>query len=774
VLGVDRASALTPLDDDVAPQVLQDSYAEIRRGAVGQARERLLAAGAEQQAGRAALALAYGFETEGDFARAAAIYERVTQRTNDSNVLARHVIALTNTALFTGDRAILTRAHWLARRAVEKGARAAPLLGPIAPYVEWDSPTLSALGFGGARVAQRGEPDEVVTDVTQLRAAVLDKPPLARWFSAETSSSLVESPSQLAVTSLCFDRQGAREGCRFEPEIDGARVSCLPAAQVEVASPNDDVARPHRCQFMVPRGARRLRWVTNGGDPLGWLLLEAPDTAGSWQSLPQTLSYTETTPNVPLLLDLAGPAVLRVTARGKPGATGRVEVRVFGAGDHPVGEARVLELPSAADPGAQRLDVPTPLGRSVSGIVLIEGKGQHRVSIASNSSEVLIRPELARVRTPDVIAQPPAPIMANAEAVVNQEGAFALELPRVGPRATPGGVTVSADLALVDQVKTEEAVHEVRTEAGVTVRKALIEDQLWVRTELQGRLRGGPPSAALEAYVSWAARETSPGFFALVRATMQERAGERFFETPEELGGGSVSERRTGVGLGYFASFGASHSLPLSERLSLLPSVAAIFREADNSVRGMRGVDSQVYSYYSWIHPRSWDAQLSLIYRMRYDSVLQSALQVRLNPDLDGVDNWQGALIWKWLGGAGYWPWISWQTQLTWYEQSALRELAFARLHTSPAATFWRWLGNGDRVRATLACGAQWDEPSPDFVQPALFASIGVGYDFSAEQGLRDFVPFERPFRRRLEEGSKRQTTRSTGSNPYWGWEPAP
>lgn len=775
VVALDRAAELTPLPDDVAREVLQQAYAEVRRGAHAEAQERLLAAGAEQLAGRAALALAYAFESNADPARAAAIYERVAQRTSSPSLNARTVIALTNTALSTGDRAMLTRAHWLARRAVEQGARPAPLLGPIAPYVEWDSPTLSALGFGAAKVAQRGEAEEVVTEVNEVRAALLDKPPLARWFSAEASLSLLEAPSELAVTSLCFDRGGASEACHFEAQIDGVLVRCaVDAGQKAPSNLASESAQPERCRFDLPRGARRLRWVTSATDPLGWLSIEAPDARGAWQVLPQTLNYTEATPSVPLQLDVAGPAVLRVIARGKPGTSGHVDVRVTDAGGKLVGEPLRLQLPTAVDPGAQRVDVPAELCRSVSGIVLIEKKGLHRVSIGSDSSEVLIRPELARVRTPEATALTVVPLAPSAQGGSGHEGDFAFDVPRVGPALAPGSVTISADLGFIDQVKTEESVHELRAEAGVTLRKALLEDQLWLRTELLGRVRQGPSSVALEAYLSWAARESSPGFFALVRATAQGQTGERVGTTRDPVTGVLVSSPRTGTALGYFATVGASHVFQLSERVALLPSVDLVLRGADESIRGMEGVDSQVYSHYAWMHPRSWDALLWLVYRLRYDSVLQTALQARLNPDLDAVDNLQATVVWKWLGGSGYWPWIGWQNTLTWYEHSALRDLAFLRFQTAPSATVWRWLDNGDRVRATFACGSQWDSPSTQMVQPALFASLGIGYDFSGEQGLRDFVPFERPFRRRLEEGSQRVDTRAAGSNPHWAWEPSP
>jgi hypothetical protein len=774
VLALDRAPELPILADDVAPAALQAAYDEIRRGAVARAHERLVEAGAEQNSGRAALALAHAFERNGEFQRAAVVYERLARATGQLGLVVRAASSLTAAALQSGDRGTLTRAHWLARRAIELGARPAPLLGPIAPYLEWDSPTLSALGFGDAKVAQSGEADEIVTEAMQVRAALLDKPPLARWYSPEASLNLSELSGDVEVTSLCFEREGPAEACNFEARIDGAAVRCAP--QPRNVNAVSSVGRVAQCRFTVPRGARRLRWAAPDAlEPMGWLLVQTRDATGAWQVLPQTLSYTEATPGVPLVLDVAGPAVLRVTARAKPGREARVEVRVTDSSGKLVGVPRRSTLPRVRDPGAQRVDVPSELGRAVSDVILIEGRGQHTVSVSSDSGEVLIRPELARVRTPDVVAISSEQPLLLGPQLTSNAGAVALDVPRVAQLPALPKLALSADLGVADHIETDETTQDVRAEAGLTLRKALIEEQLWLRTQLQARLRDGPPSGALEVHTSWAAREQSPGFYARARMAGQPvpstgAVNPNDAAVVDDLG----AARESGTALGYYAALGGSHHFSLTERATLVPAFGAVFRAADSRLRGIDGADSEVYSAYARTHPRSWDAQLSVAYRPRFDALTFTTVQLRLNPALEAVDYLEGRFSAHWLGGSGYWPWLSWQTSFTWYQSSELRDTAFVRIGTSPVVQFWRWLESGDRVRAKFSCGAQWDEPSPKFVQPTLLAFFGLGYDFGVGHGLRDFAPFERPFRRRLEEGSRRVTTRNGGSNAHWAWDEVP
>ena len=95
-------------------------------------------------------------------------------------------------------------------------------------------------------------------------------------------------------------------------------------------------------------------------------------------------------------------------------------------------------------------------------------------------------------------------------------------------------------------------------------------------------------------------------------------------------------------------------------------------------------------------------------------------------------------------------------------------------MRTAPSVRFWHWLQSGDRVRAACNLGVYWDQPSTRVEQPVLFAYLAVGYDFGVQHGLGHFAPVERPFRRRLEEGSRRVSTRPVGSNPYWEWEATP
>jgi hypothetical protein len=758
VVALDRVSLLPALSDDLDPQVLSQVYERAARGATLDAQHLLIEHGAELTEGRAALALAALLEDQAEWDRAAAIYERLGRKLGKANALARAAMAQTRAGYARADRIALGHAHLLARLAIAMGARPDPLLGPLAPVLEWDSPSLGTLGFGAAQVQQLGDPSEAPSEAAEVYAAVLDKPALARWFGPNATLSLLGQSGPLDVESRCFSRAGPSEDCRLLPELDGQLVSCEP----ETSNASADAAHSRHCRFALPQGARRLRWRAEGAmDPVGWLLVRAPAPTGEWQPLAQGMSYVEATPSVPIRFDVLGPAVLRLTARSVPGRAARITVEVNGSNPHD--SKTSLQLPVAADPDSTRIDVPAPVALSATTILVVDEPGVHAVTIRSDAESVLVRPELARI-APDLELTPEAPgahaataTEAGATSAASHYPGPAELTPRVRDEALTSGLSVSADTAVVEQIETEDNTQDLRLQAGVTLRKALIEDQWWIRTELQGRKRTGPSSGGLEVYTSWAAQETSPGLYGRFRVSGQE--------APDAPGGRSAA-------IGAFAEFGASRQFVLTRKLMLIPALTFSLRHADPLVRGITGLDTDVYSAYTWSHPRSFEIQLGMAHRPRYDTLTQTTVLVRLNPNFDAVDEVIGEFEFQWLGGAGYWPWFAWQTSLAWHTANELRDIGFVRLQSAPSAFVWRWLSNGDRIRAKVSCGAYWDEPSRSAVQPALFAFLGLGYDFAGGAGLRDFLPFERPYRRRLEEGSGRESLEQGYDNPYWRHDP--
>jgi hypothetical protein len=219
---------------------------------------------------------------------------------------------------------------------------------------------------------------------------------------------------------------------------------------------------------------------------------------------------------------------------------------------------------------------------------------------------------------------------------------------------------------------------------------------------------------------------------------------------------------------GALINAGARHRVGLRPNLALLPEISLTWRHVDAAARVHADVDRDVYSAYALSHPRSVDLGATLVHRPYIDTLGRYTAEMRLNPDLLGVDRVDARGRLQILPGSGSAPWIEIRIASSVRPASPLRERAFVRWQIAPEATFWHWVSHGARFRTTLELSAFVDTPHPGGARGGVFAGLSAAYDCQLGDGLVDFPLSSRPFRRRLEEGGPSVRPAEPPSDTYW------
>ncbi len=759
-LAVGRASRLPPLRDDASPGVIRHVAEQMDLQRPDVALTTLQGQTRVGVPGRTSALSALLLERAGRNAEAAAIYEEIAAQTHDLEALTAAVECRTRQAADESNLRVTLQAHLLARRAVDGGARAAPLLAPLWGTVDWTSPSPSTLGKGVAVVDVLGTPLESLSDNDAVAAALTDMPDRARLFSRPARVSLRNLVGKrLALSYVCLSKVEGDEECAVSVAIDGADVLCSSLASRDPhAKEGEDrgerAALPSAlgpaltriCELTVPDGARRLTVAASGEqDHLGWLAVSELTDSG-WQAVPARVRYGRVAMDASASLTVRGPTLLRVRARAAGEARSTLIISI---GDEP--RQSVISrraLPQQRDLQARHLRTLGEPRLEVEQIVPIERPGVQVVTFSVAGGDALIRPALATVVTPPHFDEEQAPEQPPLVKVrVSPWNGYRFSRPH--EPMSPAPVTLSAELALVDRdlQESDDDAQDRHAQLGVYLRKAIVSRRLWSRAGALLRTRDGPSSFGVDAAASLSAVGLVPGAFARARVMFQPADG--------------------GLGFGYRAAVGAYERYEWSPRLAVLYGPVLSVRGVDARLARTAGADNDVYSRYAQEHPYSVDVEATLVHRPYFDTLGRYGMTARLNPGLTEIDRIEVTSSTDWLGGEGLVPWVSWRTVVGYRPSNSFRADWFLRCWTAPEATWWMWLDSGDRLRGTVQLGAHVDVPVRD---PALswFGMLGLGYDFLGAAGLEDFSLSERPHRQRLEEGSRRIVTEAPRSEPLW------
>jgi hypothetical protein len=742
------------LEDDLTADQVRHVTAHLRFGRRAAALASLSAAGAEATNGRGAQAMAVLLERQGESARAATIFERIAGENNDAQSIASAAKNWIRSAANTMEPATTRHAHQLAWQAAEAGARPGPLLGPLSRSIRWQAPSLATLGNGSAHVEVLGQADDRLPLGGRVRAALTDKPDLARWLTGTSSVRVSELRGQvIELQSVCFARRGPREACGLQMQFDDRIVACESRTEQAGSSHHDlgDLAGagPESCRLTVPDTARLLRLVSDPSvDASGWFSVDTRSPDGGSRILAERDSFAGATDTVPLTMRVKGPTVVRVRMRAVGDQPSALLVKASRTDGSAASQSWEFSAPGRIDAFASLPEPGQPIQEQSTEYLVISDAGLHELRFQPKGPAFLLRPELPVVILPPTTSRRHQVTERKPEAsglVPWRDFVFPSPTEPAATFPLSGGLDVSAVDSDLGDADVEARDQQLETRLSLLGQVHPV--GAWASASVFGRLRDGPASQGAELSMSVSAMHGWPGAYARASVVTQNGDG--------------------ALGVGARALVGVYQRVQLSPLWALLPGAAFTVRRADPLLRGVRGADRDVYSAYSNSHPRSVDFGVIASHRPYFDTLGRHAAVVRLNPGLDSVDRAVVSFDWQWVGGEGLAPWLSWSTSVGVRPRTELRDRGFVRFWSSPAVTFWHWVAGGQRFRVMMRAGGYWDTPSPGRDALAFFGGIGLGYDWVSGQGLRDHAPLDRPHRQRLEEGSSRLQTEPPASDPY-------
>jgi hypothetical protein len=390
------------------------------------------------------------------------------------------------------------------------------------------------------------------------------------------------------------------------------------------------------------------------------------------------------------------------------------------------------------------------LGGELEQRIAVPDSGPHRLRIQSPQGRALLRVQLtvpAGVPRPRVIvATPPPPRRvpdAGSEIPVRRAPVI-VEDPDPGP-GTAGVLVRFSDTVLGDE---DRLVSRSEVEAQAHLRRELIADRLWGRARVLTRFREGPESGGIGVDFDAVSDGLVPGGFASVLAVVQP-----------------FPYRTT---LGARANLGVLWTIPLANRLKLVPWAGFTVSAVDEGVTGTEEVDRDVYTPYASTHPRYATIGLRILTRPTTDTLPRLNLSARTTPDFNGFDRVDADLQAQLLFFRGLFPRIGVAAGVSVRPITPQRDVSFFRTRASLELEFWAWMLGGHRIAVGGDVTAFADVPN---VTEAgrLSAGLFMGYDYMGRRGFRDVPPEDRPFRARLEEDSGRIERQGPRTDPAWG-----
>jgi hypothetical protein len=634
-------------------------------------------------------------------------------------------------------------------------------LARLSDAIQWDqAPADGAAGVAMVERYRLADPEAPLGQ--RVRRALIDAPGYAavkRRRAVVVNVGRFESRT-VRLETLCHAFDGPQESCRLQVTVDSAPVDCRQAAAdataVDSAAPQDPdaVARPLRCTLQLKQGAKRLVVsLPKTRDVIAWVVARQVTPQGLF---PATVlsRWTEIDQDRPLSTWVAGPTILRITARADAGQLRRLTASVQPATGPGSSQEHGWELVSDSEEYTRRYPSGTALSKPTRHYVTIRAPGPHRLVVASPRGRALVRVEAARaVGLPrERLADAAAPADGTVAAGAMAAGPWPLGV--VGWDPEPGAFSLSANLAVVagELVEGDHDPTEDYLQLGLHLRRELLADQLWIRATALGRARAGPSSQGAEVHLSMAARTGLPGAFTQARVITQRFGGAQ--------------------AVGAHAVAGALYVVPLSHNLRLVPLAQLSLRRVDDAGRGEEAADRTVYSPYAATHPRSLDVALRADYRPYVDTLTRAGARLRFAPDFDGVDRIEVYGRGQLLAGTGLAPWTRLDAVISYRPVCPQRTQAFVRAVVGPSVTFWHWVHDWHRLTASAALSYLHDFPEWVGRGSEISGKLVLGYDLVFGRGMRDHALYERPFRARQEEGHQPVRRRAPLPHPYWSEAP--
>jgi hypothetical protein len=201
---------------------------------------------------------------------------------------------------------------------------------------------------------------------------------------------------------------------------------------------------------------------------------------------------------------------------------------------------------------------------------------------------------------------------------------------------------------------------------------------------------------------------------------------------------------------------------------AIVPWTTISARHVDESLRGLDGLDSAVYSNYAADRPRTFDLGVRATHRPFVDTLAQYGVQARFGPELDWVDRLEGVVKGTALPGSGHFPRFDMTMILSHRPRGPERTDAFTRWSVEPSIFLWHWASDSSRITLRGAGSYFVDFPLGSDRPSEISGSIVGGYDFVARRGVRDFGPGEGFFSARQEEGHAPPDRIVPRTHPYW------
>ncbi|MFO0588620.1 MAG: hypothetical protein U0441_13810 [Polyangiaceae bacterium] len=636
--------------------------------------------------------------------------------------------------------------------------------------------------------------------VERVRRAYLDAPDDATVVEGDDRVMLrvaPKEPSQLVVEDACAltdPAPPAGAACRVVVRVDGNIVACEGAAarcavavskgkhRIEIAlestvdrvgwvrlqwslaeppaangaSPSAPKAPPNKANGASPPPSKGAPTKANGASPpapKGAQKPSAPPKPSAPKSAAKQIAadvagrlspksaarWLETDAARPLTLSFAGPTLIRVDARGTPGQTDRLDVRVDGASQ------ATLDLDAPADAAAVRRDIEGEDERALRAPqaveVIVMAPGVHALEIRS-AGRALVLPSFAVARglpRPTVVPVGPSPRPALGDPIA--------PLPRPSPVIAddppPGPLSIAAETALVldrindASVPSDDAGRYLET--SVFARRRFLDGLFFGRFGLLARARTGLPTFGADARVDFNVPIGSPLPRVFVEGTLFGQQGGSSIDVTAGMHSGVWWQFEPRPGLAFVPTVGVDlSSAPLAD-VQRYPNLARL--------------DPDVYFRYD--APRPVEPFVTLLgsYRPTMDSIAR----VRLGAHFAGIEGVDDVFAYPSIDiapGRGMAPALTLGYALSYHFASPSISEPYLRHRFDFTAFFWRWVQASHRVSASATALLQVGSPFND--EPDLRLIFALGYDFTMGRGVSDYSPLEMQFRERFDEASGR------------------
>ena len=732
------------------------------------------------------------------FEPAARAYGALALEADRHVAAARAALAYADLSLLKADPDTALVGYLFAKRAQQHGADARAPMGRLDPAVTFVRPD-TAGAAGHTWVERDGQDPRLIASlVERVRRAYLDAPEDATVLEGDERVMLRVAPkeaSQLVIEDVCAltdPAPPAGAACRLAARVDGSIVPCegSPARCTVAVSKGK-----HRIEIALESpvdrvGWARLQWSAAPPDPKDASKASAPKgtskpiapkgttkppagaaasdpkgatkpPAGAAASDPKRASksaatqiaadvagrlspksaarWLETDGARPLTLGFVGPTLIRVDARGTPGRSERLDVRVDG-----VSQA-TLDLDAPADPAAVRRDIDGDDERALRAPqaveVIVMAPGAHALEIRS-AGRALVLPSFAVARglpRPTVVPVTPSPRPAPGDPIAP----LPRPLPVIADDPPPGPVSIAAETALVldrindASVPADDAGRYLET--SVFARRRFLDGLFFGRVGLLARARTGIPTFGADARVDFNVPIGSPLPRVFVEGTLFGQQGASAFDVTAGMHSGVWWQFEPRPGLGFVPTIGVDlSSAPLAD-VQRYPNLARL--------------DPDVYFRYDAPRPVEPFVTFLTSYRPTMDSIVRLRLGAHI-AGIEGVDDVFAYPSIDIAPGRGIAPALTLGYALSYHFASSSISESYLRHRVDFSAFFWRWVQASHRVSASATALLQVGSPFND--EPDLRLIFALGYDYTMGRGVSDYSPLEMQFRERFDEDSGR------------------